>query len=102
MPRARLPFALLQWSRTDFEGLSLTLPSGGVTQSTTMRARLSLMPSSSGRPSQNLTKRVKSVVGKVFNVVGQWWAEQQKQVQEFQVLHESTLTESLWHFAYGT
>jgi hypothetical protein len=29
MPRARLPFALLQWSRTDFEGLSLTLPSGG-------------------------------------------------------------------------
>jgi hypothetical protein len=88
------------------EGLSLTLPSGGegggVTQSTTMRARLSLMPSSSGRPSQNLTKRVKSVVGKVFNVVGQWRAEQQKQVQEFQVLHESTLTESLWHFAYGT
>ncbi|PUZ47983.1 hypothetical protein GQ55_7G209400 [Panicum hallii var. hallii] len=31
-----------------------------------------------------LTERVESVVGEVFSVVGQWQAEQQKQVQEFQ------------------
>ncbi|KAL5215743.1 hypothetical protein ABZP36_007144 [Zizania latifolia] len=31
-----------------------------------------------------LTERVESVVGEVFGVVGQWQAEQQKQVQEFQ------------------
>ena len=30
-----------------------------------------------------LTERVESVVGEVFSVVGQWQAEQQKQVQEF-------------------
>jgi hypothetical protein len=33
-----------------------------------------------------LTERAESVVGEVFSVVGQWQAEQQKQVQEFQVL----------------
>ncbi|KAL5215189.1 hypothetical protein ABZP36_004341 [Zizania latifolia] len=32
-----------------------------------------------------LTERVESVVGEVFSVVGQWQAEQQKQVQDFQV-----------------
>lgn len=37
-----------------------------------------------------LTERVESVVGEVFSVVGQWQAEQQKQVQEFQVLQHST------------
>ncbi|KAM3368872.1 hypothetical protein ACQJBY_017032 [Aegilops geniculata] len=31
-----------------------------------------------------LTERAESVVGEVFSVVGQWQAEQQKQVQEFQ------------------
>jgi len=31
-----------------------------------------------------LTERVESVVGELFSVVGQWQAEQQKQVQEFQ------------------
>ncbi|EEC77630.1 uncharacterized protein At4g13200, chloroplastic [Oryza sativa Japonica Group] len=31
-----------------------------------------------------LTEKVESVVGEVFSVVGQWQAEQQKQVQEFQ------------------
>lgn len=31
-----------------------------------------------------LTERVESVVGEVFSVVGQWQAEQQKQVQDFQ------------------
>ncbi|XP_062186264.1 uncharacterized protein At4g13200, chloroplastic-like [Phragmites australis] len=31
-----------------------------------------------------LTGRVESVIGEVFSVVGQWQAEQQKQVQEFQ------------------
>ncbi|KAG2564038.1 hypothetical protein PVAP13_8KG337604, partial [Panicum virgatum] len=31
-----------------------------------------------------LTERVESVVGEVFSIVGQWQAEQQKQVQEFQ------------------
>ncbi|KAF8702697.1 hypothetical protein HU200_032520 [Digitaria exilis] len=31
-----------------------------------------------------LTERVESAVGEVFSVVGQWQAEQQKQVQEFQ------------------
>ena len=30
-----------------------------------------------------LTERVESVVGEVFSIVGQWQAEQQKQVQEF-------------------
>ncbi|GJN27059.1 hypothetical protein PR202_gb15042 [Eleusine coracana subsp. coracana] len=30
------------------------------------------------------TERLESVVGEVFSVVGQWQAEQQKQVQEFQ------------------
>uniref|UniRef100_A0A453CIB9 Uncharacterized protein n=1 Tax=Aegilops tauschii subsp. strangulata TaxID=200361 RepID=A0A453CIB9_AEGTS len=34
-----------------------------------------------------LTERAESVVGEVFSVVGQWQAEQQKQVQEFQVRH---------------
>ena len=38
-----------------------------------------------------LTERVESVVGEVFSVVGQWQAEQQKQVQEFQVLRHSVL-----------
>jgi hypothetical protein len=36
-----------------------------------------------------LTERAESVVGEVFSVVGQWQAEQQKQVQEFQVLHSA-------------
>ncbi|CAN6235607.1 unnamed protein product [Urochloa humidicola] len=31
-----------------------------------------------------LTERLESVVGEVFSVVGQWQAEQQKQVQDFQ------------------
>ncbi|KAL6651034.1 hypothetical protein ACP70R_009959 [Stipagrostis hirtigluma subsp. patula] len=31
-----------------------------------------------------LTERVESLVGEAFSVVGQWQAEQQKQVQEFQ------------------
>jgi hypothetical protein len=30
-------------------------------------------------------------VGEVFSVVGQWQAEQQKQVQEFQVLRNAIL-----------
>ena len=38
-----------------------------------------------------LTERVESVVGEVFSVVGQWQAEQQKQVQEFQVLRHTVL-----------
>lgn len=38
-----------------------------------------------------LTERAESVVGEVFSVVGQWQAEQQKQVQEFQVLHTAAL-----------
>lgn len=38
-----------------------------------------------------LTERVESVVGEVFSVVGQWQAEQQKQVQDFQVLHDTIL-----------
>ena len=37
-----------------------------------------------------LTEKAESVVGEVFNVVGQWQSEQQKQVQEFQVLHTSS------------
>ena len=36
-----------------------------------------------------LTERVESVVGEVFSIVGQWQAEQQKQVQEFQVLRDA-------------
>ena len=36
-----------------------------------------------------LTERVETVVGEVFSVVGQWQAEQQKQVQEFQVLRDA-------------
>lgn len=32
-----------------------------------------------------LTEKAESVVGEVFSVLGQWQAEQQKQVQEFQV-----------------
>jgi hypothetical protein len=38
-----------------------------------------------------LTERAESVVGEVFSVVGQWQAEQQKQVQEFQVLRNAIL-----------
>ncbi|KAK8449175.1 hypothetical protein SEVIR_7G172700v4 [Setaria viridis] len=38
-----------------------------------------------------LTERVESVVGEVFSVVGQWQAEQQKQVQEFQISHDRTV-----------
>ena len=38
-----------------------------------------------------LTERVESVVGELFSVVGQWQAEQQKQVQEFQLLHDAPL-----------
>jgi hypothetical protein len=38
-----------------------------------------------------LTERVESVVGEVFSVVGPWQAEQQKQVQEFQVLRHTVL-----------
>jgi hypothetical protein len=36
-------------------------------------------------------ERVESVVGEVFSVVRQWQAEQQKQVQESQVLRHSVL-----------
>ncbi|CAD6263070.1 unnamed protein product [Miscanthus lutarioriparius] len=38
-----------------------------------------------------LTERVESVVGEVFSVVGQWQAEQQKLVLEFQVLRHTVL-----------
>jgi hypothetical protein len=36
-------------------------------------------------------ERVESVVGEVFNIVRQWQTQQQKQVQEFQALHDTHL-----------
>ncbi|XP_044325353.1 uncharacterized protein [Triticum aestivum] len=50
-----------------------------------------------------LTERAESVVGEVFSVVGQWQAEQQKQVQEFQVFKGraeelQTNTDYVWTF----